>query len=737
MTLPRSTAIEPRQQADRRSPRRRSPVSAALRVAAPREVESTDLKNPALYINRELSWLEFNERVLAQARDQSHPLLERVKFFGITGTNLDEFFMIRVSTTLKKIREEIEDVAPDGYNTEQQLEAMRQRARQMLQDQAAVWNDLRQLLVAEKISFIERDEWTPEIREHLTSYFSREICPVLTPLAFDPGHPFPHISNLSINLAVVVRGTEGAEKFARIRAPAVLPRLVRIPDEDKADKYDDLGLHNIIEPNFVWLEQVIAANLDLLFPEMDVVASYPFRVTRDADAEIEDDEAADLLTAVSDVVGRREFGRVVRLEIGGNMPERIRDILTDNLELLPYQVYTTAEPLGLADLVQLTSLDLPQLKFPAFTPLLRSHPSRRSDIFRRIAQKEIILYHPYDSFETVLELLQTAARDPDVIAIKQTLYRVGPDSPVVRLLKEARENDKQVAALVELKARFDEENNIVWARELEDAGVHVVYGIVGLKTHAKMTLVVRREAGGIRQYVHLATGNYNPVTSRIYTDIGLLTSDPEIARDVLDLFNGLTGYSGKTEYKQLLVAPGSMRTHIIERIDREIARQRSGKPGHIAMKCNSLTDDALIDALYRASAAGVKVELQVRGMCCLRPGIPGFSDTITVTSVVGRFLEHARLYYFANGGDEELLIGSADMMLRNLERRVEVLFPIKDPKLRASIRDSILRVSLEDTAQCWLLKPDGSYERRLPRPGELPFNSQEHFLSAGGRWREE
>jgi len=715
------------------------PASPSQPTAAPVPKKGGHLdERPSRFLNRELSWLRFNRRVLAEAMDERLPLLERVRFLSIFQSNLDEFFMIRISGLRTQMAGAATERSPDGLTPSEQLASVRADLLPTLDQGSMLWSgDLLGKLREAGVRVLSYAELKKKQSKLLRRHFKDWIFPALTPLAFDPGHPFPHISNLSINLAVVVRGPNGSEKFARIRAPAILPRLVRIPDEDKADKYDELGLQNIEEPNFVWLEEVIAANLDLLFPQMDVVASYPFRVTRDADAEIEEDEAADLLTAVSDVVGRRHFGRVVRLEIGGNMPERIRDILTVNLELLPYQVYTTTGPLGLSDLAQLASLELPHLKYPPFAPAQRPIGTRSKDIFRRIAQKEILLYHPYDSFDTVLELLRTAAHDPDVIAIKQTLYRVGPDSPIVRLLKEARENEKQVAALVELKARFDEENNIVWARELEDAGVHVVYGIVGLKTHAKMTLVVRREAGGIRNYVHLATGNYNPVTSRIYTDIGLLTSDPEIARDVLDLFNGLTGYSGKTEYKHLLVAPASMRTHLIERIEREIVCQRSGKAGHIAMKCNALTDDAVIDALYRASAAGVRIELQVRGMCCLRPGIAGFSDTITVSSVVGRFLEHARLYYFGNGGDEELLIGSADMMLRNLERRVEVLFPIKDPKLRASIRDSILRVSLEDTAKCWLLQPDGSYERRKPRPGELPFSSQEHFSSTGGRWREE
>jgi polyphosphate kinase len=692
---------------------------------------------PSRFLNRELSWLQFNRRVLAEAQDERTPLLERVRFLSIFYSNLDEFFMIRVSGLRTQMAAAATERSADGLTPGEQLAAIRADLLPTLDQGTELWRELSASLRKSGVRILSYGELKKKQTKLLRRHFKKAIFPVLTPLAFDPGHPFPHISNLSINLAVVVRGNDLVEKFARLRAPATLPRLVPIPDEEKADSYAQLGLQNVAEPNFVWLEEVIAANLDLLFPEMEVLASYPFRVTRDADAEIEEDEAGDLLTAVSDVVGRRHFGSVVRLEIGHDMPERIRDILTVNLELSPYQVYSSAGPLGLLELAQLTSLDLPALKFPVFTPTIRHGVVQKEDIFKRIAHRDIVLYHPYDSFDTVLEFLGTAAKDPDVIAIKQTLYRVGPASPIVRFLKEARENEKQVAALVELKARFDEENNIVWAQELEEAGVHVVYGILGLKTHVKMALVVRREGSGIRLYVHLSSGNYNPVTSRSYTDIGLLTCDPDIARDVLDLFNGLTGYSAKTEYKDLMVAPASMRAHVIERIEREIAWQAAGKPGHIAMKCNSLSDDAVMDALYRASAAGVRVELQVRGKCCLRPGVPGLSDNIMVTSVVGRFLEHARIYHFANGGEEELLIGSADMMLRNLDRRVEVLFPIKDPKLRAEVRDSILQVSLRDTAKCWQLRSDGSYERRLPDGSDAPFNSQEHLMHARSSWREE
>lgn len=704
-------------------------------IAATKEEAKAPAEPGARFINRELSWLRFNRRVLAEALDDRLPLLERVRFLSIFGSNLDEFFMIRVSGLRAQMATAASERSADGMTPAEQLAATRRDLLPTLEQCTACWSDdLLHRLRDEGIRILSYEELKKKQRKLLRRYFKKHIFPILTPLAFDPGHPFPHISNLSINLAVVVRGPNQSEKFARLRAPVSLPRFVTIPDEEKAETYEELGLQNISEPNFVWLEEVIAANLDLLFPEMEVVASYPFRVTRDADAEIEKDEAGDLLTVISHLVERRHFGRVVRLEIDGKMPDRIRDILTVNLELAPYQVYTTTGPLGLADLAQLVAVDRPNLKYPAFSPAVRSFASKKEGIFNAIARGDIILHHPYDSLDPVLEFLATAARDPDVIAIKQTLYRVGPDSPVVRYLKEARENDKQVAALVELKARFDEEHNIVWAQELEDAGVHVVYGVVGLKTHAKMTLVVRREGAGIRLYVHLSTGNYNPVTSRSYTDIGLLTCDQDLARDVLDLFNGLTGYSAKTEYTDLIVAPGSMREHMIARIDREIEIHRSGGTGYIAWKCNSLSDEPLIDALYRASAAGVKVELQIRGICCLRPQVPGLSDNITVTSVVGRFLEHERIYYFSNGGKEELLIGSADMMLRNLDRRVEVLVPVKDPDLRSAIRDGILLLSLRDTVKCWELSADGSYRRREAAPADF-LNSQEYQMTKGGAWR--
>ena len=711
MTLPRSTAIEPRQQADRRSPRRRSPVAAALRVAAPREVESTDLKNPALYINRELSWLEFNERVLAQARDQSHPLLERVKFLGITGTNLDEFFMIRVSTTLKKIREEIEDVAPDGYNTEQQLEAMRQRARQMLQDQAAVWNDLRQLLVAEKISFIERGEWTPEIREHLTSYFSREICPVLTPLAFDPGHPFPFISNLSKNFAVVVRHG-GRTKFARVKVPDALPRFIALPDPLSAPG----------TVSFVFLEDVIRANIHELFPGTQVKGAHLFRIIRDTDLEIEEDEADDLLESVDRSLKQLRRGAIALLHVEADMPTRVLNILVENFEVTDDVVLRTTDRLGFGDWGQLTRIHRPELKDAPFQPrtLWRADEDPEA-IFDWIRYQDVLVHHPFESFGSVETFLRAAVQDPHVIAIKMTLYRIGPNSPLIPLLIAAAEAGKQVAVLVELKARFDERNNILWARRLETHGIHVVYGFAELKTHAKLCLVVRQEADGVQRYVHTGTGNYNPETAKIYTDLGLFTADPEIVADVSDIFNYLTGYSNQREFKALAVAPVQLRNRLTEMIDREAEHARNARPARIVIKVNSLTDDQMIRALYRASQAGVPVDLIVRGICCLRPGIPGISDNIRVRSIVGRFLEHSRIFWFQNGGQEEMFIGSADLMERNLERRVETLAPIRDPEILEHLRDVVLGAYLRDTDRAMVLDSSGKYER--------PTDSPDHFIA--------
>jgi polyphosphate kinase len=697
-----------------------------------------DLNDPGLYINRELSWLQFNHRVLEEALDTRHPLLERVKFLSIFSSNLDEFFMIRVSGLRRQLAANVIKTPPDGMTPAEQLAAIREQLLPMLARHSECWHtDLLPKLRRADIRILGYDDLKRKQRKLLRRHFENEIFPALTPLAFDPGHPFPHISNLSVNLAVVIHDPRYGERFARLKMPAVFPRLLRIPSEEKAESYESLGLVEDPSNNFVWLEELIAANLDLLFPGMDIQAAYPFRITRDADPEIEEDEAADLLAAIQESVRRRHFGSAVRLEVDNAMPKRVRDILISNLGLAPYQVYTKEAPIGMADLIELTRINRPDLKDPPFQPAVPPSLTTDENIFSVIKRQDILLYHPYDSFTPVVDLLRTAAHDPNVLAIKQTLYRVGPNSPVVAALMQARENGKQVAVLVELKARFDEENNIVWARALEQAGVHVVYGLLGLKTHAKLLLIVRRERDGITRYVHTSTGNYNDVTARLYSDIGFFTSDPAVAADVSDMFNILTGYSYKQEYRKLLVAPGRMRQEIIARIDREIEKHNQNGGGYLAFKMNSLVDQECIKALYRASQAGVEVDLQVRGICCLRPGVPGVSENINVTSIVGRFLEHPRIYYFYNGGDEELVLGSADLMPRNLDRRVEQLFPIEDTDLRESLYEHILRVHLQDNIKARRLRADGSYERVHPQDGQPELDSQQWMIEHRGLWNED
>lgn len=697
--------------------------------------DDIDLNDPALYLNRELSWLEFNRRVLEEALDTRHPLLERVKFLSIFHSNLDEFYMIRVSGLRRQLTAVAAEAPPDGMKPAEQIEAIRSSVKPLLAQAYELWSaDLLPKLAETNVHVLNYEEVKGKQRKLLRSYFEREIFPVLTPLAFDPGHPFPHISNLSMNLAVVIKDPKHGEQFARLKVPATFPRLVSIPSEERADKYERLGLVESTPTHYVWLEQVIAANLDLLFPGVDVVSAHPFRITRDADVEIEEDEADDLLATIEESVGQRQFGVTIRLEVDKDTPDRIHEILVRNLRLARYQVYKVNGPLGASDLMELVRIERPDLKDPPFIPALPPALAREENIFTAIRHRNILLYHPYDSFTPVVDFIQAAARDPDVLAIKQTLYRVGPNSPIVKALLEARDNDKQVAVLLELKARFDEENNIEWARALEGAGVHVVYGLVGLKTHAKVCMVVRREPDGIIRYVHLGTGNYNPITARIYTDIGYFTCDPAIGADVSDLFNALTGYARKDGYNKLLVAPNYMASQILSRIEREIERHKKNGDGYLAFKMNALVDKDCIQALYRASQAGVKVNLQVRAICCLRPGVKDLSENITVTSIVGRFLEHTRFFYFHNGGNSELFAGSADLMPRNLYRRVEVLFPIEDARLRETVRREILEVHLRDNVQARRLLPDGTYERVKTKEKEPEINSQRHFLERRGAW---
>jgi polyphosphate kinase len=700
--------------------------------------DSVDLKDPTLYLNRELSFLQFNHRVLEEALDERHPLLERVKFLAIVASNLDEFFMIRVSGLRRQLAAGALKAPPDRMTPAEQLAAIRRQLLPELAEQYDCWRqDLLPKLHSAGIQVLGYDQLKRKQRKLMRAYFKEEIFPALTPLAFDPGHPFPHISNLSINLAVVIDDPLHGERFARLKVPNTFPRLLRIPSEEAADEYQSLGLAQAMSNNFVWLEEVVCANLDMLFPGIDVVAAYPFRVTRDADPEIGEDEASDLLVAIEESVRKRHFGSAVRLEIDRTMPEHVRDMLTSNLGLAPYQVYTVDGPIGLADVMEMMEVNRPDLKDKPFQPSVPPLLTTEEDIFSVIRRHNILLYHPYDSFDPVVRFVREAALDPEVLAIKQTLYRVGPDSPIVAALMDARENGKQVAVLVELKARFDEENNIVWARALEEAGVHVVYGLVGLKTHAKICLVVRHERDGIRRYVHMATGNYNDVTARVYADLGYFTCDPDLGADLSDLFNALTGYSRKDEYRKLLVAPGKMQQQIIDRIDREIEQHERNGDGYIALKMNSLVDEHCIEALYRASRAGVKVDLQPRGICCLRPGLPGVSENIEVTSIVGRFLEHARIYYFRNGGDEEILTGSADLMPRNLYRRVETLFPVEDPGLRTALRDQVLEIHLKDNVKARRMLSDGSYEWVHPQDGEPEINSQMWLIEHRGVWHNE
>ncbi len=698
-------------------------------------VEIIDLDSPHLFFNRELSALKFNERVLEEAEDEGHPLLERVKFLAIFANNLDEFFMIRVSGLRKQLMAGALEAPPDGMSPAEQLAAIRRQLRPLLRRHEECWRyDVLPKLKGEGISVLRYDELKGKQRKLLRRHFKQEIFPALTPLAFDPGHPFPHISNLSLNLAVVVTDPVKGQQFARLKVPALFPRLLPIPLEDDADTYGQLGLHDLVSSTFVWLEEVIAANLDLLFPGVKVEAVYPFRVTRDADVEIEEDEAADLLAAIEESVGLREFASVVRLEVGETMPRKVREILTANLDLAPYQVYTMNGPLGLKDLMGLLKVDRPDLRDSPFMHSLSPQLGRSDSIFSVIRREDMVLYHPYDSFGPVVDLLREAAEDPKVIAIKQTLYRVGVNAPVVDALLRARENGKQVAVLVELKARFDEENNIVWAKALERAGVHVVYGLVGLKTHAKVCLIVRREERGLQRYVHMSTGNYNAATARVYTDLGFFTGDADIGADISEFFNSLTGYSQQLKYRKIMVAPGQMREQIIERIEREIRSHERDGGGYLAFKMNQLVDKRSIQALYRASQAGVEIDLMVRGICCLRPGVIGVSENITVTSIVGRFLEHTRMFYFRNGGDEELWIGSADLMPRNLDRRVELLFPVEDVALRKRLVEHVLCKHLADNVKARRLLSSGDYERVARQDGEPTLNSQQWMIEHRGIW---
>jgi polyphosphate kinase len=693
-----------------------SPLAMTDRAGT--QPSSPALDSTSLYINRELSWLAFNERVLDQARDRRHPLLERVKFLAIVGTNLDEFFMIRVAVLQKQLRTHRDYVSPDGLTTEQQLTLVRARSRQMLDEQAKCWGDaLRPELAAHGIRFLDPHEHSEAVTTFLADYFQREIAPVLTPLAFDPGHPFPYISNRSKNLAVAVKH-EGRTKFARIKLPPVLPRFIPLPPK--------LAHGDTV---FVFLEDVIGANVQLLFPGTTVKSAHVFRVIRDTDMVIQEDEADDLLETIDQGLRQLRHGVPSLLQVDERMPRRVLNILIENFEIDDAVLVRTSNRLGFGDWMELTKLHRPELREANFLPRTVWGRNDVDEVFELVRHRDYMLHHPFDSFVSIETFLRAAVADPHVVTIKLTLYRIGHDSPLIDLLEEAAEAGKQVAVLVELKARFDERNNITWATRLEDAGVHVVYGLVNLKTHCKLCLIVRKEPDGIRRYAHIGTGNYNASTARMYTDVALVTSRAGIVEDVTNVFNYLTGYSGLTDYQHLLVAPVSLRRQLRALIEREAAHAASGRPARIVFKVNSITDTDIIQHLYRASQNGVQIDLIVRGICCLRPGLPGVSDRITVRSIVGRFLEHSRIYSFENGGDPQAFIGSADLMERNLDRRVEVLCPVLDRDLHEYLRDTVLGAYLRDTDRAAVLTSGGEYAPAAGSDTVDRFNAQQFLLA--------
>jgi polyphosphate kinase len=659
-----------------------------------RLVEGVDGTTPARYLNRELSWLDFNERVLALAEDDRLPLLERAKFLAIYSTNLDEFFQVRVAALKDQLAAGLPPTAPDGMSPLDQLRAIRDRvSEQLARLSVAFLESVAPALADVGIRLSDWQSLDDDDREYLVEVFEQRIFPVLTPLAVDPGHPFPHISDLSLNLAVIVHDPiTGERRFARVKVPQLLSRFVVMPDGER----------------FVPLEQVIAAHLDRLFPGMVTEGHFPFRVTRNADLTLDEEEADDLLAAVEIELRRRRRGRAVRVEVDTQMTEEVRDLLMRELQLSPSDVYVVEGPIDLGGLWSVHELERPELKaepwVPTTQPRLATEDDTPVDIFSVLRDGDVLVHHPYDSFTTSVEaFIKRAAADPDVLTIKQTLYRTSGDSPIVKALIRAAERGKQVAVLVEVKARFDEQANITWAKALEDAGVHVVYGILGLKTHSKTALVVRQEEDGIRRYCHIGTGNYNPKTARLYEDVGLLSADRDLGADLTDLFNFLTGYSRQVGYRKLLLAPFGLRDRIIDLINAEGAL---GSSGRIILKMNGLDDPAIIDALYAASQAGVEIDLVIRSICCLRPGVPGLSENIRVRSLVGRYLEHSRIFYFGNAGAPTWYIGSADLRARNLDRRIEVIAPVGDVVLQRRLQE-IVDANLADDSSAWRLAADG------------------------------
>jgi polyphosphate kinase len=688
---------------------------------------------PETFINRELSWIEFNRRVLAQAKDTTLPLLERIKFLAIVSNNTDEFFMVRVAYLHSKVNAGAGTNRPDGIQPEPLLHKIRQEINLLMHEQRILIHDVLNRLTEEGVAILSIDHMADDWKDAIRQYFEEEVYPVLTPLAVDHARPFPFISNLSLNLAIRLH-REGEkngvdDEFVRLKIPDSLPRLVSL--EPILKRYAGQG----VKDTFVWLEDIISQHVDLLFPGMTVFEKTPFRVTRDADIDYENerDDPRKISAVIEESLKEREFGSIVRLAVmEGSSPESVAKLVEETKINGDRDVYTVNGALGGSALFGLMSVNRPDLKQEPYIARIPACIGNYPDIFSAIRERDWLLHHPYDSFAAVEQFFEQAANDENVLAIKATLYRVGRNSPIVQALLKARENGKQVAALVELKARFDEENNLEWARMMEQQGVHVLYGVeeLPIKTHAKVSMVVRREEDGARRYVHLGTGNYNASTARLYTDLGLLTCDREIGNDALRLFNRLTGFAPNTSYKRLLVAPEYLRRTLMDLIDNEIAAAREGKKAQLIFKMNQLEEDLMIQKLYEASQAGVQIDLIVRGLCCLRPGVPGFSENIRVRSIVGRFLEHSRIFYFANAPSERrVYLGSADLMRRNLYNRVEVVFPLLDERLQQQALDT-LATSLADTAQAWELNTDGSYTRLAPTAGERAFSSQESFMKA-------
>ena len=674
------------------------------------------LRDSQYYLNRELSWLEFNRRVLHEATDKRTPLLERLKFLAIFSSNLDEFFMVRIAGLKQQVEAAVTKLSLDGRTPIEQLQAISDRLHPMVIEQHHHFaKAIKKELTSNGIHLVNYVDLDREQRNYLDNFFEQHIFPVLTPLAVDPSHPFPYISNLSLNLAVVVKDPETEEElFARIKIPKVLDRFIALPEELRQRHRGKTAVWTGVP-----IEQVITHNLEYLFPGMNIQESYSFRVTRNADLSVEEEEADDLLLAIEQELQKRRMGgSAVRLEIQTDVPPEIRSTIVRELALEENDVYDLEGLLCLGDLMSFLALPLPELKDRPWSsvlpPRLQRLPEEGDDFFRIIRNGDLLIHHPYYSFSnTILRFITEAANDPNVLAIKMTVYRTSGDSPIIKALIAAAQTDKQVVVLVELKARFDEENNIIWARKLEKAGVHVVYGVYGLKTHTKVALVVRQESGKIRRYVHIGTGNYNPKTAKLYTDLGLISCREDLGADLTDLFNFLTGYSRQKSYRKILVAPVNLRDRMVALIEREIEHCRNGNQGRIVAKMNSLVDGQIIETLYRASKAGVSIDLIVRGICCLRPGIPEISDNIRVISVIGRFLEHSRIFYFQNNGAEEVYIGSADWMTRNLSRRVEAVTPVEDQQIAKDLQE-ILGVMLADNRQAWELQSDGTYVQRKP-----------------------